>query len=119
MKRKKIVIEVEEGYEPIVRVMYLALVRLIDGKGEERHTPPGPPKPIREQQICNTRREVGPGFTMGQIAKKAYEAARTEDRDRRITECLDIINYAAAEAVVSLEPDKFTFEPGPKVSMKS
>ena len=103
IKMKKMTLNVSSQYEGLVPILQEAINRLQSGKGRERHAVNTSHLPIAQQSMANVRREVGPGFTLGQVAKKAQEAAGM-DEDARVKECLDIINYAAVEVLVSKEP---------------
>ena len=86
------------GYECLARVLDRALDQAACGKGKERHAKDLPFDQQPMQQLIGL---YGPGFALGQAAKKAQESQRLP-RDRAIAELLGAINYLAG-AVVYLE----------------
>lgn len=89
-------INVEPGYEPLARVLVEALEQCQHGKGRERHAND---KPFAEQPMITIRQDVGRGFTLGQIIKKAEEVQNIPKPSDQVQELLSIINYAAGEVI--------------------
>lgn len=87
---------IEPGYEPIAAVLQQALDQAQYGKGKERHANN---KPFIEQPMIIIREEVGRGFTLGQIIKKAEEVPNITTEEGQIQELLSIIVYAAGEVI--------------------
>lgn len=90
-----------QGYEHLAAVMLRALFQAAHGKGAERHAQAAPFDQQPMQQLINL---YGPGFALGQAAKKAQEAMRLP-RERAVAELLGAINYLAG-AVISLESSR-------------
>jgi hypothetical protein len=92
-----------DGYSDLAACLEEAKYRASQGKGAERHGHGG--LHFRDQPILTIPRTVGnTGFTLGQIMKKAGEAAHM-DAERAIKECQDIIVYAAATIIYLREQD--------------
>lgn len=89
---------IEKGYEPLAKVLQMALDQSQKGKGRQRHATD---KPFMEQPIMNIGRMVGTGYNTGQAMKKAQESSRMEPA-RAIAELLGAINYLAS-AVLLIE----------------
>ena len=87
---------IEKGYEPLARVLQMALDQSQTGKGRKRHATD---KPFMEQPIMNIGRMVGTGYNTGQAMKKAQESSRMEP-DRAIAELLGAINYLASAVLI-------------------
>ncbi|NBK25973.1 MAG: hypothetical protein EOM68_28650 [Spirochaetia bacterium] len=83
---------VQQGYEPLAKVLQLALDQAQSGKGVERH---GNGKAFVEQPIMEIGRMVGTGYNLGQSMKKAQESMRLP-KVRAQAELLGAINYLAA-----------------------
>lgn len=66
------------------------------GKGVERH---GFKTPFHKQPMQDLARLHGVGFLTGQASKKAQEAIRMPEKDRKIHELLGAINYLAGAIV--------------------
>lgn len=79
------------GYEGLARVLEAAFNQAAHGKGDERHANG---KPFDEQPIMKLQELYGPGFALGQVAKKAEESQRM-DKDDAIRELLGAIVYTA------------------------
>lgn len=91
------------GYEPLGRVLQHAFDQSATGKGRERH---GNGKPFIEQPIMEIGRMVGIGYQVGQVMKKAQEAATMASRGNHTgaqAELLGVIVYAAAAFILSEE----------------
>lgn len=86
-------VAVVEGYDPLADVLVEALGQAQRGKGRERHATD---KPFLSQPIMEIGRMVGPGYQLGQAMKKAQEAARLPETERKVAELLGAINYLAA-----------------------
>lgn len=95
--------EENDGYQPLRRVLDLALDQSANGKGKERHAND---KPFDRQPMLEIGRMVGHGFCLGQAIKKAQEASRMEP-DAAQRELLGAINYLAG-AYLLLEEMKAT-----------
>ena len=83
-----------------------------EGKGRERHANG---KDFERQPILEIGRMVGPGFQLGQVMKKAQEAASMiarGDYEAARTEILGAIVYSAATVVMLDE----TAKPAPRQS---
>lgn len=89
---------VEPGYECLAAVLGRALEQASQGKGKERHAQG---LPFDQQPMQQLIRLYGPGFALGQAAKKAQESQRLP-RDRAVAELLGAINYLAG-AIIHLE----------------
>ena len=84
-----------EGYEALAHILDAALMQAADGKGSERH---GNGLPFTSQPMQSITGMVGLGFPIGQVMKKAQEAAGMASRgqtDAARRELLGVINYAA------------------------
>lgn len=86
------------GYERLAAVLEQAFNQAAHGKGAQRH---GQGQPFDEQPMQQLLALYGPGFALGQAAKKAQESQRME-RGAAIRELLGAINYIAG-AVIYLE----------------
>jgi len=104
----------DDGYQPLRRVLDLALDQSANGKGKERHANDKPfdRQPMLEigrmvgHPMLEIGRMVGHGFCLGQAIKKAQEASRMEP-DAAQRELLGAINYLAG-AYLLLEEMKAT-----------
>lgn len=95
-------------YAPLKAVLNEAYAQSVTGKGRERHVRAGRPTPFDRQPILEIARMVGPGFGLGQVIKKAQEAAGMIGRGQRphaSAELLGCIVYAAATIVALRELD--------------
>jgi hypothetical protein len=91
------------GFDDLKAVLDEAFRQSAEGKGAERH---GRGVPFNRQPILEIQRMVGPGFAMGQAAKKASEAAgmvARGDREAACRELLGTIVYAAAAIIAIRE----------------
>ena len=79
-----------------------ALIHASQTKGKERHANN---LPFEKQKICRINRDVGIGYGLGQIIKKAEEVTKLPP-DKGILELCGIINYAAGLMVVLKEQIK-------------
>lgn len=93
----------DDGYQPLRRVLDLALEQASAGKGKERHATGNP---FDKQPMMEIGRMVGHGFCLGQAIKKAQEASRMQP-DAAQRELLGAINYLAG-AYLLLEEIKAT-----------
>lgn len=93
------------GYERLASVLVRAHAQAASGKGAERHAQG---QPFEDQPMQLLIKLYGPGFALGQAAKKAQESQRLP-RDRAIAELLGSINYLAG-AVIALENSPATNE---------
>ena len=89
-----------DSYESLRLVLDEAYRQASQGKGKERHAEKD--EPFERQIICEVRRRVGGGYTMGQATKKIYESQRLPG-ERGVAELLGAINYIAAEIIVRRE----------------
>lgn len=88
------------GYAELVDVLERAVEQAAIGKGNERHATG---QPFVDQPMQQLIRLYGPGFALGQAAKKTQEAMRLP-RDRAVRELLGAINYIAG-AVIAIETE--------------
>jgi hypothetical protein len=86
------------GYEALASVLIRAHAQAASGKGAERHAQG---QPFDQQPMQQLIKLYGPGFALGQAAKKAQESQRLP-KDRAVAELLGAINYLAG-AVIALE----------------
>lgn len=86
-------------YQSLLDVLMRAYEQASGGKGAERH---GKDKPFDEQPMQQLIELYGPGFALGQAAKKAQESMRMDETERQVAELLGAINYVAG-VVVYLE----------------
>lgn len=86
------------GYQCLASVLVRAHAQAASGKGSERHATG---QPFEDQPMQQLIKLYGPGFALGQAAKKAQESQRLP-RDRAVAELLGAINYLAG-AVIALE----------------
>lgn len=86
------------GYESLEDVLDRAYEQAARGKGHQRH---GQGQPFEQQPMQTICDLYGPGFALGQAAKKAQESMRME-REPAVRELLGAINYLAG-AVIWLE----------------
>ena len=86
------------GYESLAGVLCAAYNQAAIGKGAERHAQG---HPFDQQPMQQLIALYGPGFALGQAAKKAQESLRLP-RDRAVAELLGAINYLAG-AVIAQE----------------
>lgn len=101
---------VPAGYESLAAVFEAAMREAAEGKGRDRHASNGPGgvEPFERQPMMAITAMVGVGFPLGQVQKKAQEAARfaaAGDVDRARAEILGGINYLAG-ALIALEGGK-------------
>ena len=95
---------VVDGYEPLRRVLYLALQQASGGKGAERHAMG---KPFDRQPMLEISRMIGgPQGCLYQAMKKTQEASRMSP-DAAKRELLGAINYLAG-AYLLLEENEPT-----------
>ena len=87
------------GYETLADVLSRAFDQAAAGKGQERH---GNGKAFANQPMQHIINLYGPGFALGQAAKKTQEAQRLPSVDRQVTELLGAIVYVAG-AVIAIE----------------
>lgn len=88
----------DNGYESLRDVLDRAFAQAASGKGHERHAVN---KPFDQQPMQKLIDLYGPGFALGQAAKKAQESQRLP-AGRDVAELLGAINYLAG-AVIWLE----------------
>ena len=81
----------------------MAFLQAADGKGSERH---GDDRDWTEQISCEITRQVGIGYPVGQVVKKALESVRLNDSQSRVRELLGVIVYAATAVWWELESEK-------------
>lgn len=86
------------GYEPLAAVLSEAFHQAAFGKGKERHADA---KPFIEQPMQDLIRLYGPGFALGQAAKKAQESQRLP-YERARAELLGAIVYTAG-AIIAMD----------------
>lgn len=86
------------GYQSLARVLARAFSQAAHGKGKERHSTG---QPFEAQPMQALIELYGPGFALGQAAKKAQEAQRLE-HTAAVRELLGAINYMAG-AVIAME----------------
>ena len=86
------------GYESLRDVLDRAFAQAASGKGHERHAVN---KPFDQHPMQKLIDLYGPGFALGQAAKKAQESQRLP-AGRDVAELLGAINYMAG-AVIWLE----------------
>lgn len=84
------------GYESLARVLLDALQQAAQGKGRDRHAAPG--QPFDEQPMQTIVGLFGPGFALGQAAKKLHESQRLTPQAAR-AELLGAIVYIAGAVV--------------------
>jgi hypothetical protein len=87
-----------EGYESLARVLARAFAQAAHGKGKERHAQGQAFDAQPMQALCDL---YGPGFALGQAAKKAQESQRLE-HGAAIRELLGSIVYTAG-AIIAME----------------
>ena len=85
-----------DPYATLRKVFADAVLQAEGGKGKERHATEG--EAFEDQKICEIRKRVGSGYTLGQAIKKCIESKRLP-KDRAIAELLGAINYIAAEVI--------------------
>lgn len=88
------------GYEALEGVLARAYEQAASGKGAERHAQ-AQAQPFDEQPMQKLIDLYGPGFALGQAAKKGQEAMRM-DTPAAVRELLGAINYLAG-TVIHLE----------------
>jgi hypothetical protein len=86
------------GYDSLAVVLKRAFDQASSGKGRERHATE---LPFHEQPMQTLASLYGPGFLLGQAAKKSQESQRLP-AGRDVAELLGAINYLAG-AVIFLE----------------
>ncbi len=87
------------GYEDLADVLGRAFAQAAFGKGKERH---GDGKVFNDQPMQKLIDLYGPGFALGQAAKKSQESLRLPTTERKVAELLGAINYLAG-AVIAVE----------------
>lgn len=87
------------GYEALAEVLSRAFDQAANGKGKERH---GDGKAFTDQPMQKLIDLYGPGFALGQAAKKSQESLRLPTTERKVAELLGAINYLAG-AVIAVE----------------
>jgi len=90
--------ERDDPYYHLLVVYREAYLRASRGKGLRHVT--RDKEPFHHQQICRYARVFGIGYSLGQCTKKAEEIPRITDLQAKYNEILDIINYAAAAAII-------------------
>lgn len=93
-------IDVPTGYEALVEVFAVAMEQAASGKGLDRHANG---QPFDRQPMIEISRMVGLGFPLGQVQKKAQEAAllaAAGDTVKAQAEILGAINYLAGAYIV-------------------
>lgn len=88
-----------QGYEALAEVLGRAFDQAANGKGKERHADG---KPFDAQPMQHLIDLYGPGFALGQAAKKSQESQRLPTTERQVTELLGAIVYLAG-AVIAIE----------------
>jgi hypothetical protein len=88
----------QHGYAMLYNVLSRAYQQAAVGKGAERH---GNGKAFEDQPMQDLIRLYGPGFALGQAAKKAQESQRM-DKDAAVRELLGSIVYIAG-TIIALE----------------
>lgn len=86
------------GYEPLMAVLVEAFDQAAHGKGKERHADA---KPFVDQPMQQLIALYGPGFALGQAAKKSQESQRLP-YERARAELLGAIIYTAG-AIIALD----------------
>jgi hypothetical protein len=86
------------GYDDLFDVLARAALQAAAGKGRERHAQD---LPFADQPMQQLIRLYGPGFALGQAAKKSQEAMRMTP-ERAVAELLGAIVYIAG-VVVAIE----------------
>jgi len=99
-------IEIDKNYASLIEQYLDALQHAAETKGKERHANG---LPFEDQKICRINRDVGLGYGLGQIIKKAEEVVKLPP-NRGILECCGIINYAAGVMKVLKEKIENTCE---------
>jgi hypothetical protein len=92
-------IEISKDYESLFEQYLGALSHASETKGKERHAND---LPFEKQKICRINRDVGLGYGLGQIIKKAEEVVKLSP-DRAIFELYGVINYASGLLIVLKE----------------
>jgi hypothetical protein len=87
-----------DGYYSLANVLGRAFDQASGGKGKERHATS---LPFDQQPMQTLAGMYGPGFLLGQAAKKSQESQRLPE-GRDVAELLGAINYLAG-AVIFLE----------------
>jgi len=88
----------QDGYAMLYNVLSRAYQQAAVGKGAERHANG---KAFEDQPMQDLIRLYGPGFALGQAAKKAQESQRM-DKGAAVRELLGSIVYIAG-AIIALE----------------
>lgn len=83
------------GYESLAEVLYRAFGQAADGKGAQRH---GNGLPFDQQPMQSLQRSFGPGFALGQAAKK-IEESQGLPLAAAVHEMLGAINYIAGAVI--------------------
>ena len=84
-----------KNYRMLRDVLDRAYAQAAHGKGAERH---GQDMPFEDQPMQHLIQLYGPGFALGQAAKKAQEAQRLP-KARAVAELLGAINYLAGTVI--------------------
>lgn len=96
---KKYIVEVPEGYEPLIGILEDAFKQAAFGKGNDRHAGG---KPFLDQPIFTIAEEHGFGFLTGQAAKKLGEShtiLNLFNTEKAVQEIFGAIVYSAAAAL--------------------
>ena len=113
---KKFVIEVPEGYEPLVETLNEAFRQAAFGKGSSRHAGG---RAFLDHPIFSIAEDHGVGFLTGQAVKKLGEAhtlLKLFGSQRAESEILGAIVYSAAAVLFlrnEVEPTEYPDEPLP------
>lgn len=86
------------GYEPLMAILVEAFDQAAHGKGKERHAQA---LPFVDQPMQQLIALYGPGFALGQAAKKSQESQRLP-HDRARAELLGAIVYLAG-AIIAMD----------------
>lgn len=94
-----LLLQQNDGYDQLRRVLAMAVEQAARGKGKERHATPG--EPFELQQIVTIGKWLGSfDGEVFQACKKAIEAKRLPKR-KAINELLGSINYLAAAVLLA------------------
>jgi hypothetical protein len=97
------------GYTSLADVLARAFEQASGGKGKERHATD---LPFNQQPMQTLAGLYGPGFLLGQAAKKSQESQRLP-AGRDVAELLGAINYLAG-TVIYLERQRAAVKPVPQ-----
>ncbi len=86
-------------YSKLWAVFQECIDEMAEGKGHSRH---GNHRCIENQGVAERRRAFGPGFTLGQAAKKLEESPRLAGIAKK-RELIGAINYIAIEVMMMKE----------------